>query len=107
MSKVIKQAIATLREDPAVDAAYNNQHDIVRMAKLLRTLRTGANKTQADLAAAMGTSQSTISRLESFDNAHMPQIETVREWAHKCGRNLYIGGEPDGVPVEPEKMLIL
>lgn len=47
--------------------------------------------TQEQLAAAMGTSASAISRLES--GQHQPNLDTLRRFANLSGRNLLVGFE--------------
>ncbi len=91
MTEAIDKAISQLREDPAADKAYRDQLAIVAMAKMLRGWRKEARLTQKALAELMGTSQSAVARLESFDNNHMPQLDTLRAFAHHCQRDLVIG----------------
>jgi transcriptional regulator with XRE-family HTH domain len=91
MTTVFDKAIARLREDPEADEAYRQQVARVELAKMLREWRKGAGLTQAELAKRMGTSQSVIARMESFDNDHMPQLGTLIAFAHHCGRNLLLG----------------
>jgi transcriptional regulator with XRE-family HTH domain len=90
--KTIDDAIAQLREDPSVDSAYRDQAQLVDVAGMLRGWRKEAGLTQAELALRMNTQQAAIARLESFDNDHMPQLNTLVEFAHQCGRNLLLGG---------------
>lgn len=61
------------------------------LARVFIRYRIENNLTQEQLAAAMGTSPSAISRLES--GQHQPNLDTLRTFAHLSGRNLLVGFE--------------
>lgn len=56
--------------------------------KGLKTLRLSRGLSQADLAAALGTSQAHISRLESSPNTADIRLETVRRLSEYFGLSL-------------------
>ena len=61
------------------------------LARVFITYRIENEMTQEQLAAAMGTSASAISRLES--GQHQPNLDTLRRFANLSGRNLLVGFE--------------
>lgn len=62
------------------------------VAGLLIAARVRVNLTQAELARKMGTSQSTIARLES--GAALPSLSTLKRLAQATGMRLKISLEP-------------
>jgi ribosome-binding protein aMBF1 (putative translation factor) len=75
-------------EDPAVKAEYGRlAPEFEFSAELLRArLRSGLS--QAELAARMGTSQSTIARLESGQT--LPSTKTLLRFAEATGSKLHL-----------------
>ncbi len=57
------------------------------VAREIAKARSGAGMTQAELAAAMGTTQSVISRIERGANV---SIETLNRYVSACGHHLRI-----------------
>jgi len=57
------------------------------VAREVAKARLDAGMTQADVAAAMGTTQSVISRIERGANV---SIETLNRYVFACGRHLRI-----------------
>jgi DNA-binding XRE family transcriptional regulator len=68
------------------------------LARVFIRYRIENGMTQEQLAAAMNTSPSAISRLES--GQHQPNLETLRRFAHLSGRNLLVGFEDEGGHLE-------
>ena len=79
-------------KDPEFKAGYDALEEEFALASLLIEARTRANLTQAELASKMGTSQSTIARLESGKAA--PSLSTLRRLAKATGTRLEISFEP-------------
>ena len=79
-------------KDPEFKAGYDALEEEFALASLLIEARTRANLTQAELASKMGTSQSTIARLESGKAA--PSVSTSRRLAKATGTRLEISFEP-------------
>jgi transcriptional regulator with XRE-family HTH domain len=79
-------------KDPEFKAGYSALEEEFALATLLIEARTRANLTQAELASKMGTSQSTIARLESGKAA--PSLSTLRRLAKATGTRLEISFEP-------------
>jgi transcriptional regulator with XRE-family HTH domain len=59
---------------------------------MLIKARTKAKLSQAELAALMGTSQSTIARLES--GAAKPSLSTLKRFAEATGMRVRVSFEP-------------
>jgi transcriptional regulator with XRE-family HTH domain len=79
-------------KDASFKAGYDSLEEEFALASLLIEARTRANLTQAELASKMGTSQSTIARLESGKAA--PSLSTLRRLAKATGTRLEISFEP-------------
>ena len=79
-------------KNPEFKAGYDALEEEFALASLLIEARTRANLTQAELASKMGTSQSTIARLESGKAA--PSLSTLRRLAKATGTRLEISFEP-------------
>ena len=62
--KTLKTLKAQLLADPSIRAAYDAQAEEFALARELIAARTEAGLTQADVAERMGTTQSTVARLE-------------------------------------------
>lgn len=77
---------------PGFKAGYDALDEEFSLASQLIDARTRANLTQAELAERMGTSQSTIARLES--GTAKPTLSTLRRLAQATGTRLKISLEP-------------
>jgi len=88
----LKKVAQKWLKDPKFKAGYDALEEEFALASLLIEARTGANLTQAELASKMGTSQSTIARLESGKAA--PSLSTLRRLAKATGTRLEISFEP-------------
>src|SRR6185295_9767108 len=75
-------------KDTEFKAGYDALEEEFALASLLIEARTRAKLTQAELADKMGTSQSTIARLESGKAA--PSLSTLRRIAKATGTRLEI-----------------
>ena len=79
-------------KEPGFRQGYEALEEEFFVASLLITARTRANLTQAELAGRMGTSQSTIARLES--GTAQPSLSTLKRLAQATGMRLKISLEP-------------
>ena len=79
-------------KEPGFKAGYEALEEELSIASVLIEARTRAKLTQIELAEKMGTSQSTIARLES-GNAK-PSLSTLRRLAKATGTQLKISLEP-------------
>ena len=81
--KTLKTLKAQLLADPSTRAAYDAQADEFAMARELIAARTQAGLTQADVAERMGTTQSTVARLEGGNAA--PSLRSLQRYAQAVG----------------------
>jgi transcriptional regulator with XRE-family HTH domain len=58
------------------------------LTDLLFETRVGANMTQAELAAKLGTSESTVAAWESANQ--VPRVDDLERLAQVCGKRLHI-----------------
>ena len=79
-------------KDPAHKAAYDALEDEFALAGALIEARSKADMTQEQVAAAMGTTQTVIARLES--GRTMPSTRTLERFAKATGMRLRISFEP-------------
>jgi ribosome-binding protein aMBF1 (putative translation factor) len=70
------------------DRAYAVATLAGELAELVYTLRTRAKLTQTELARRMGTTQSSIARIES--GGSLPTLEMLARLAHATGASLRI-----------------
>jgi ribosome-binding protein aMBF1 (putative translation factor) len=72
-------------------ACYQAVHEAVSadyaVARVLAEARAEAKLSQADVAAAMKTTQSVVSRIESGANA---SLDTLNRYAAACGKRLVL-----------------
>lgn len=88
----LKKVAKRWLKNPDFKAGYDALEEEFALASLLIEARTRAKLTQAELADKMGTSQSTIARLESGKAA--PSLSTLRRLANATGTRLEIAFEP-------------
>ncbi|WP_038211853.1 helix-turn-helix transcriptional regulator [Xenophilus azovorans] len=81
--KTLAQLKPRMLSDKATRAAYDALDDEFAVAAELIAARTRAGLTQADVAAAMGTTQSTVARLEG--GKAVPSLRSVQRYAHAVG----------------------
>lgn len=73
--------------------AYDACEDQYQLARKLLAARTRAGVTQKEVAAAMGTTKSAVSRLES-PGKHSPSVKTLIKYARAVGCDLEIAFVP-------------
>ena len=81
--KTLKHLKAELLTRPDVRAAYDAQAKEFALARELIAARTKAGLTQADVAERMGTTQSTVARLEGGRAA--PSLRSLQRYAEAVG----------------------
>ena len=81
--KTLKTLKAQLLADPSTRAAYDAQADEFAVARELIAARTQAGLTQADVAERMGTTQSTVARLEG--GKAVPSMRSLQRYAQAVG----------------------
>ncbi|MBN9406656.1 MAG: helix-turn-helix transcriptional regulator [Burkholderiales bacterium] len=81
--KTLKTLKAELLAKPAVRTAYDAQADEFTVARELIVARTRVGLTQADVAQRMGTTQSTVARLEGGKTA--PSLRSLQRYAQAVG----------------------
>lgn len=74
--------------DPAFAEGYENGYQEFLVGVLLREARKGAGVTQEELANAIHTKKSVISRMEN--KASDARVSTLRKVAHALGKDLVI-----------------
>ena len=80
-------------EDPLFQAAYDDLKEEFDLARALIKARAEAHMTQEQVAAAMGTSQAAIARLESGRGT--TTTRTLERYARATGTRLRISFEPE------------
>jgi DNA-binding XRE family transcriptional regulator len=76
--------------DPAVRAEYDALKPLFDLKKQMIKARLEANMSQEDVAQALHTKKSNISRLESPNARHLPNLKTLMAYAKAVGWNLEI-----------------
>jgi ribosome-binding protein aMBF1 (putative translation factor) len=92
----VEEAFLEWRKDPDYMAAYDALEEEFALASALIRARGDADLTQEQVAAAMGTTQAFVARLES--GRSMPSTRTLSRFAKATGTKLRISFEP-GAPV--------
>ena len=87
MTILFEKLKARLLANPRVRAEYALAPEFEIAAELLRA-RLRAGLSQAELAARMGTSQSTIARLESGQT--LPSTKTLLRYAEATGSKFHV-----------------
>ena len=88
----VEEAAAEWMKDPEFRAAYNALEDEFALAAALIEARAGADMTQEQVAAAMGTTQAVVARLEG--GRVRPTTRTLERFAKATGTKLRIRFEP-------------
>lgn len=83
-------------KEPGFKAGYDSLEAEFGLANILIEARTKAKLSQAELAERMGTSQSTIARLES--GTARPSLTTLERFAQATGMRVRVLLEPDERP---------
>lgn len=81
--KSLKEFKPSLLAESDAQAEYEKLADEFDMARELIAARHRAGLTQAEVAKRMGTSQSTVARLES--GGRQPSMQTVQRYAKALG----------------------
>jgi DNA-binding XRE family transcriptional regulator len=89
----VEESFREWETDPAFMAAYDALEDEFALARALIEARSRADMTQEQVAAAMGTTQAVIARLES--GRTMPSTRTLARFAKATGMRLRISFEPE------------
>jgi transcriptional regulator with XRE-family HTH domain len=88
----LKKIAKRWMKEPGFREGYDALEEEFSLASMLIAARTRANLTQAEVAEKMGTSQSTVARLES--GAAKPSLATLQRYAKATGARLKITLEP-------------
>lgn len=92
----VAEAAKKWREDPEFIAAYDALEEEFALAAALIEARGNAVMTQEQVAAAMGTTQAAVARLES--GRTMPSTRSLMRFAMATGTKLRISFVPDPHP---------
>jgi transcriptional regulator with XRE-family HTH domain len=92
MAIAAQKLIKRWMKEPGFKEGYDSLAEDFELASLLIEARAHSNLTQAELAEKMGTSQSTIARLES--GKAKPTLATLKRLAKATGMRLKISLEP-------------
>ena len=79
-------------KEPGFKEGYDALEEEFSLASMLIEARTRARLSQAELAKRMGTSQSTIARLES--GTAKPSLSTLERFAQATGSRVRVSIEP-------------
>jgi ribosome-binding protein aMBF1 (putative translation factor) len=89
----VDEAFKEWRKDPAYVEAYNDLEEEFALASALIKARGDADMTQEQVAAAMGTTQAVVARLES--GRALPSTRTLARFAKATHTRLRISFEPE------------
>lgn len=89
----VGKACAEWRKDPEYNAAYEALEEEFALASAMIEARANADMTQEQVAAAMGTTQAVVARLES--GRVMPSTRTLERFAKATRTRLRVTFEPD------------
>jgi transcriptional regulator with XRE-family HTH domain len=95
----LKKVAKRWMKEAGFKRGYDALEEEFALASQLIEARTRAGLTQAQVAERMGTSQSTIARLES--GTAKPSIATLKRYAHATGARVRITLEPSRRPKRP------
>src|SRR5271154_2630951 len=90
----VEEAAKEWMKDPEFRAAYDALEDEFALASALIRARGDADMTQEQVAAAMGTTQAVVARLES--GRVLPSTRTLERFAKATRTKLRIRFEPVG-----------
>ena len=88
----VEESFAEWRKDPEYVAAYGALEEEFVLASALIKARGDADMTQEQVAAAMGTTQAVVARVESGKT--MPSTRTLERFAKATRTKLRIRFEP-------------
>jgi ribosome-binding protein aMBF1 (putative translation factor) len=89
----VEEASREWMKDPEFRAAYDALEDEFALASALIRARSDADMTQEQVAAAMGTTQAVVARMESGKS--LPSTRTLERFAKATHTRLRISFEPD------------
>jgi ribosome-binding protein aMBF1 (putative translation factor) len=89
----VEEAFGEWRKDPEYVAAYDALEEEFALASALIKARGDADMTQEQVAAAMGTTQAVVARLES--GRVLPSTRTLERFAKATHTKLRISFEPE------------
>jgi len=89
----VEEAAKDWFKDPAFVAEYEALEEEFALAEAMIRARSAADMTQEEVAAAMGTTQAVVARLESGRN--LPSTRTLQRFATATGSRLRISFEPN------------
>jgi ribosome-binding protein aMBF1 (putative translation factor) len=89
----VEEAFKEWRQDPEYVAAYDALEEEFALASALIKARGDADMTQEQVAAAMGTTQAVVARLES--GRVLPSTRTLERFAKATHTKLRISFEPE------------
>lgn len=87
----VSDIAAEWMQDPEFKAEYDALEEEFNLAAALIRARSAASMTQEQVAAAMGTTQAVIARLEG--GRTMPSTRTLQRFAKATGTKLRVGFE--------------
>ena len=76
-----------------VKKEYDLLEERYKIIDMLVSMRKAAGLTQEEIAVALHTSKSNISRLESHSYSSSPKLSTLMEYAHATGHKLGLSFE--------------
>ncbi len=88
----VEESLRQWSRDPEFVAVYDALEDEFAVASALIKARGDAEMTQEEVAAAMGTTQAVVARLES--GRSKPSTRTLERFAKATGTRLRISFEP-------------
>jgi len=96
----LKRLAKRWMKEPGFKAGYDALDEEFALASQLIDARSRAGLTQAEVAEKMGTSQSTVARLES--GTAMPSLSTLRRFAQATGARVRITLEAKAPAKKPK-----
>ena len=93
LSKFKKKALSKA----AVNKEYQSLAPAYALRKKLIALRQNAGLTQEQVAAALHTQKSNISRLENANSVNSPKLSTIEQYAQAVGYDVEITFVPKNV----------
>jgi ribosome-binding protein aMBF1 (putative translation factor) len=96
----VEEAAKRWMKNPEFQAAYDALEDGFALASALIKARGEADMTQEQVAAAMGTTQAVVARLES--GRVLPSTRTLERFAKATHARLRISFEPEPIRSAPK-----
>ena len=93
-----RSTLSQFKKKALEKASVKDEYDALSPAYILRKklieLRQKAGLTQEEIATALHTQKSNISRLENANSTSSPKLSTIEEYAHAIGYNIEIKFTP-------------